>query len=94
MADGQETGWPDLRVAGRCCISPKYHIEQGEYPRTLESLIPQYIDVINEPSIKNSKWVYTVNDSNFVLKVDYVTGITSGPVLIFESHERRWITGR
>lgn len=51
---------------GRSLVA--YKEKEGRYPRTLDALVPRYIDEIRPPVAGYSKWQYAVlSDDSYIL---------------------------
>lgn len=47
----------------------KYKRENGDFPESLDQLVPQYIDSIPTPSDRKMKWIYKKVDERYFIRV-------------------------
>jgi hypothetical protein len=80
----------------------RHRIEQGEYPLTLDSLVPAYLDAVEPPDWGLRRWKYerymgssrggaraTADSVYFMLSV--AASESGYPLLFYDFTERRWV---
>ena len=72
-----------------------YYVDNGRYPKSLEQLVPKYLNEIKRPKWGEDGWVYEFADPNyFKITVGYKEwGESYYPVMYYSSFQKKagWI---
>ena len=72
-----------------------YHVENGQYPESMERLVPKYLNKLKQPLWGEDGWNYELHGPNsFVIKVGYKDwGKSYYPVMYYSSVQKAagWI---
>jgi hypothetical protein len=70
----------------------KYHSTHGKYPNRLKSLVPDYIDEIQNPIWGLREWEYRIFPENNVERFQLSVGANKDryPVLFYDSTNKYW----
>jgi len=86
----QESNLEKTKIAGDKIIRAirDYHERQGRYPKTLDSLVPEFIDSIPSPKWGLRRWRYVVKENYFELSVSANKG--DYPILFYDTEWEEW----
>ena len=67
-----------------------YRADTGDYPVSLEMLVPKYLDEIPAPMLGDQVWRYNRDGEHFVLRVRPETGDIFFSCLFYRYGEKEW----
>jgi len=70
-----------------------YRQDEGEYPTSLDALVPTYLSEVPPPTAGNGLWGYESYDRNSRFRLWFEGTAEDTPVYIYDSTTKKWAAG-
>jgi len=68
-----------------------YYQDHGQYPETLNELVPMYIDELNQPASRMYGWLYYTTVDKFTLGYVWYVGRDGYELYVITETDRDWM---